>query len=83
MAHTIRYAEDGAGNYTLWEYWGTTTPRVVHGKLAQRPEWLVKLATLSRVGNYASILTNPPPELIVWATVDDQHNLVSFDTLED
>ena len=71
-----RYEERGDEyNLRCWRE-GRETSWVGH--ISNRPEWLVSIINMAKIGGHMSIIKQPPPECIVWFETDANNNLESF-----
>lgn len=50
---------------------------VLRGELDTRPEWLVALSNVLRVGGHLEELQAPPPDRVVWVTLGDDYRLLN------
>lgn len=49
-----------------------------NGLVVDQPEWLTTIITLARVGGHMRRVPVPPPDEIVWFTIDESYNLIGF-----
>jgi hypothetical protein len=77
--YEMRY-EERNGNYRLdsWPIADITETVKAHGPIADRPEWLVTIINIAKIGGKLSLVPYPPPDAIVWFTVDAQLSLLDF-----
>jgi len=47
--------------------------------LSQRPEWLVNIVNIARVGDHFLEVQDPPPDRVLWFAVDSDFNLLDID----
>jgi hypothetical protein len=58
-------------------YAGTGSSHVsFRGHLHNRPNWLIELSNVLRVGGHLEELQAPPPDRVVWVTLDEDFKLV-------
>lgn len=85
MAHTKsdpadlpehRY-EESAGEYKL-RTWHNGRETTEAGMLHMRPEWLINVINIARIGDHAKLVHEPPPEIIVWFRTNPDTTLHSF-----
>ncbi len=74
--YEYRY-EERNGEYLLRE-WHDGTEKSSRGLIDQRPEWLVAIVNVARVGSHIKVMEQPPPECICWFATDADHNLTNF-----
>jgi hypothetical protein len=48
------------------------------GGLSTRPQWLVDIINLAKVGGHTAKVREPPPDCIVWFQTDTDNNLQAF-----
>lgn len=48
------------------------------GRIADRPEWLVRIIDVAKIGGHLSKVLDPPPTCIVWFKTDANNNLHQF-----
>lgn len=81
---TCRYTETG-DQFTLHKWatherkWARSFP--MQGTLAQRPQWLVDVVLIAKLGGYGRAIGHPPPDFIVWFDVTAANELVAFTEL--
>lgn len=76
--YEFRYEQTG-DTYRLQGFFNPPdVHRSAHGKLATRPEWLVKIVDVAVVANTVNRATAPPPDLILWFSTDKQFNLTEY-----
>lgn len=75
-----RYEERGL-DYNLSQ-WSNAKVAKSHGFIDSRPEWLVNIIDMAKIGGHARRISQPPPDLIVWFTTDSKGNLVKFIEME-
>lgn len=51
--------------------------------LSQRPAWLVAIADIARAGEHFLAVSEPPPDRVLWFSVDENYNLVDIDIFHD
>jgi hypothetical protein len=51
--------------------------------LSERPEWLVDIVNLARLGDHFLEVHDPPPERILWFAVDSNFNLLDINIFGD
>ncbi|RPJ30795.1 MAG: hypothetical protein EHM17_14215 [Verrucomicrobiaceae bacterium] len=51
--------------------------------LSQRPAWLVAIADMARAGEHFLKVVEPPPDRVLWFSVDENFNLVDIDIFHD
>ena len=73
--------EEREGHYHLSQ-WSDAKTAKRHGEIAGRPDWLVNIIDMAKIGGYARRISQPPPDLIVWFTTDSKGNLVKFIEME-
>lgn len=86
----IRYAEDG-DQYTVWFFGHDRHGNPIQqrenskqgGAIEFRPEWLTRIVDAGLIGGHMECPPHPPPNKILWAYIDDEYNLVSFQTFND
>lgn len=71
-----RYEERG-DTFTL-RCWHEGRETATLGHESARPEWLVRIIDMAKVGGHMSIVRQPPPDCIVWFETDAENNLKSF-----
>jgi len=73
--------EEYAGEYKL-RTWNNGHETSSEGLLETRPEWLVNIINISRIGAHAKQVSTPPPDIIVWFRTDSGgtalHSFVDF-----
>lgn len=75
--YTCRYTEHGS-EFVL-RAWGETTINIPpSGPLASRPQWLVDIVNLGKLGAHGSEVPNPPPDYILWFDIDGNFNFIRF-----
>jgi hypothetical protein len=47
--------------------------------LSKRPEWLVNIVNLARLGDHFLEVHDPPPDRVLWFAVDSDFNLLDID----
>lgn len=84
MSMEVRYTEYN-GTFTARSY-RTMDERLqqqpslnLSGTLDQRPMWLQVIADVARAGEHFMPVSEPPPDRILWFTVDKNFNLVEID----
>ncbi len=76
--YEFRYEQTG-DTYRLQGFFNPPdVHRSAHGKLATRPEWLVKIVDVAVVANVVNRAAAPPPDLILWFSTDKQFNLTEY-----
>ena len=73
--------EEREGSYSLSQ-WSDAKTAKRHGEIAGRPDWLVNIIDMAKIGGYARRISQPPPDLIVWFTTDSKGNLAKFIEME-
>ena len=71
-----RYEERG-DTYTL-RCWCNGRETSSLGFKSDRPEWLVRIIDMAKVGGHMSLVRQPPPDCIVWFQTDANNNLEAF-----
>ena len=71
-----RYEERG-DTYTL-RCWCDGRETSAAGFKSERPEWLVNIINMAKVGGHMSSIKHPPPDCIVWFQTDPDNKLESF-----
>ena len=74
--YEYRY-EERNGEYLLRE-WHDGNEKSSRGPIDQRPDWLVAIVDVARVGSHIKVIPQPPPECICWFATDADHNLTQF-----
>ena len=74
---TCRYTEYST-EFVL-RAWGDATINIPpSGPLTARPQWLIDIVNLGKLGNHGSHVRNPPPDFILWFDIDDNFNFLRF-----
>jgi hypothetical protein len=71
-----RYEERG-DTFTL-RCWCDGRETVTLGDKSARPDWLVRIIDIAKVGGHMSLVREPPPDCIVWFQTDANNNLQAF-----
>jgi hypothetical protein len=71
-----RYEERG-DTFTL-RCWCDGRETVALGYKSARPDWLVRIIDIAKVGGHMSLVREPPPDCIVWFQTDANNNLQAF-----
>lgn len=73
--------EERADSFTASVYAASdgATVQSLYGPLSERPEWLVELASVLRVGGHLDQLEAPPPDRVAWVSLDQNLRLTSVD----
>ena len=80
---SVRYAESSIG-FQLWIYDDyfdgrrDYTPKVISGPLGAQPAWLHPILDAAKAGGHQVPIPHPPPDHIMWFTIDRDMNLVEF-----
>jgi len=71
-----RYAEN-AGRYWFTAY-GPCAVDDHEAAVPERPDWLTNIVTIATVGEYFLMVSDPPPERVLWFSIDENCSLVKF-----
>lgn len=74
--YECRYEERGH-DYTL-KMWREGHEQASRGRVTDLPDWLERVRSVALVGGHLKNVMVPPPDNIVWFTVDDDKNLINF-----
>jgi len=86
---TARYEErDGRFDLQTFAISGakvrpTNHPAKLSGPMEDRPEWLVNIVNLGKVGGWSMSPPEPPPDFILWFDLDEHGELVEFSVFTD
>ena len=78
--YECRY-EERNGDYTL-KQWRDGHETASRGLVQDLPEWLANIRDVAMVGGHLKRVMVPPPDNIVWFTIDDDGNLLTFMELQ-
>lgn len=74
--YEYRY-EQRADEYTL-RRWHNGNERSFRELVDNMPEWLSAILATAKVAGAIRPIKEPPPNIILWFTTDEAHNLVEF-----
>lgn len=73
----LRYERRG-DEYTIKVWEGTGLDIQRSGKVSKQPEWLAHILAVAKIGGHLRYVRSPPPDEIVWFTIDKSYNLIGF-----
>lgn len=80
-AYEMRYEERGdqfkLDSWPIANYDAAIRHRE-HGTLDERQEWLVNIVNMAKLAGRLARIPYPPPDALVWFTVDANCNLLEF-----
>ena len=73
----FRYQQNGdEWMMSIYSY-GNPTEQT-EGRLEQRPAWLRLILDIAKVGGHLTLIREGPPDLLLWAKIDDDNKLLEI-----
>jgi len=61
----------------------TNHPSKLNGLMDERPEWLISIVNIGKLGGWTMSPPEPPPDCILWFDLDEHGELLEFTIFED